>query len=859
MGAQGMNLTGNLGPGRPINPAMGYSITPRAMDYPTGVNQNIQGRTAWGRTSYDTLRGIIDAYDVARMCINHKIDELRSMEPLFVAADGVSGDVDGAIDAARTALEFPDRQTPWDGWLSLWLENVLRYDAGPLYRRRNLDGDVIGLEVLDGTTIVPYVDDNGRRPTAPAPAFAQNIKGMPWVFYTNQDLIYTMFRPQPNSPFGLAPIESVLLSVNTDLRFQKHFLELFTDGTVPNGLMQLPPDTSTPDQVEQWQKYWDAFMAGDQTILHRIVMVPAGSTLTQTKPETFDPTFPHYLMTRVAAAYGVVPQDLGLIEDVNRSNGETQVDVQFRVNTLPWVRFVERTITRYLQKDLGLPVKLSLDTGRDKEDRLAEAQTWAIYVQNAAVSPDEMREELLGLPVDNERKIPRGFVTGKTGFVPLVDVFNVSGPIDPETLAPVDDEPLPLTHHQPVAGVVPEKDVTTGQILAAPLDPDEPEFPGLEKPVPGSGILVPPSAPAAKEASAGVTSATGITGDPTAPVEDEDDDEKTELVKFRRFVKARKVRGVWRDFQFEVIPADVAKLLNAGARAELEGDAYPKAEPVTKGWRDTPAKTPQLNYDLRITDAHQPALADALKAWVKSLDIKSAVQAASKVRKDGAGNDTTAETASNASASADDAAASSAAVNSLNANEPSLDDLQRILQQIRTDGWAAGAHAASEQVPDAEIPMPIAAIDWDTWKPGDTDASALMSDGGFANLLDQEGITLKGITDTLVGEIGNQIADGLDKGLGSDAIARNVETALGDQITAYRAEMIAHTETARAVTTASLQQYDAAGITQFDLIVSDNACDICVAAEADNPHDLDDDAPPLHPRCRCSSAPHVEI
>jgi len=569
---QGMGSTANFGPGTPIQPAAGYSQRPRSTDYPAGVNINLSPRTAWGRTSFETLKAVIDAYDVARMCINHKIDEIRSMEPLFQPADGVSGDVDDAVDAARAALAFPDRVNPYDSWASLLLEGALRYDATTLYRRRNMDGEVIGLEVVDGTTVFPYIDVHGRRPAPPAPAYWQKIKGLTDVWFTTDDITYERFRPQTDSPFGLAPMESILLTANTDLRFQWHFLQMFTDGTVPAGLMQLPADISSPDQVAEWQDYWDAFTSGDQSILHKLIAVPNGTQLLETKPKTFDGNFPQYLMKRTAAAFGVVPQDLGLVDDVNRANGETQVDIQFRVNTLPWVRFVEGILNRYLQRDLGLPVKVSLDTGRDKEDRLADAQVWNLAVQSGAVSPDEWRSDMFGLPIDNERPVPRGIVSSRLGFVPLIAVERVAGPIDPETAAPVDDVPLDPSPFNGTDGVMPDKLPGGTEFKRAPSDPDEPEFPNLEQPIPSTGVIAPPVL-LSKTETAGVTIDTGIEG--VDQVDDEDDEQlvKAELAAFRKFAAARRKRGSWRPFEFEHVNRMTAHRLNVGSYAQIRKDA----------------------------------------------------------------------------------------------------------------------------------------------------------------------------------------------------------------------------------------------------------------------------------------------
>jgi 8-oxo-dGTP pyrophosphatase MutT (NUDIX family) len=583
MAAQGMDNVADFGPGRPMSPAQGYSQDPRVIDYPVGVNISTAERGAWGRMSFDTLNAIVDAYDVARMCINHKADELRSMEPLFLPKDGKAGQsglVDEAIEAARVALEFPDRERPYDEWVSWLMENALRYDAVPLYHRRTMGGDVIGLEVLAGDTIAPLIDQHGRRPRPPAPAFYQRIKGLPWNFYTSQDITYRRFRPQ-GDPYGLPPMESMLLTANTDIRFQWHFLQMFTDGSVPAGFIELPEGISSPDQVAEWQDYWDAMMLGDQAKLHQLIAVPNGTKIQTGRPDSFDEAFPEYLMSRTCAAFGVTPQDLGLVKDVNRANGETQTDIQFRVNTLPWVNWINGILTRYLQRSLGLPVKVQLDTGRDKEDRKAEAEAWKLYVDMGAASPDEARQELLGLPIDNDRPVPRFVMTSRQGPVPLVSLLRIAGPIDPETAAPLDSVPLDSTPFSGVPGVSPDKLPGNPQFKRAPIDPDEPRFPQLEKPVPGTDVVAPaaggaPAAPVQKDATAGVTSASGIEGSPmaavveTKPAEEYEQVVKAaELASYQRFVKARRKAGRWRDFSFTTVDEVTAHRLNDRGRAEV--------------------------------------------------------------------------------------------------------------------------------------------------------------------------------------------------------------------------------------------------------------------------------------------------
>ena len=591
--AQGMGMGGNFTPGRPLQPYFGYSTPARAQDYPVGVNIATQGRAAWGKVSFDVLKALIDAYDVARMCINHKIDELRSMPLMFQPAHGVEDDVEDAIDAARIVLDRPDRELPYDAWLSKWLENALKYDACPLYKRRDYNGDIIGLEVVDGRTIAPYIDENGRRPEPPAPAFWQVIHGMVGTWFTTDDLIYVPFRPQEDSPYGLAPIESVVITANTDIRFQWHFLQLFTDGSVPAGFMELPPDVSQPEQVREWQDHWDAMVMGDQAKLHQLLAVPNGGRYTATKPATFEPKFPEWLMKRTCAAFGVVPQDLGLVSDVNRANGETQVDIQFRVNTLPWVRFVEGTLSRYLQRDIGLPVKVSLDTGRDKEDRLAEAQAHQLYVEMGAESPDEVRVDILGKKIDKERPTPRFFSTQRLGPVTLLAIEGAAGKTDPETFGPAKDQLVLDQPYVPPISVVPTPGTTDDAASQAAIDayqvstrralesqqdpnretPDQREQRGAAQQRPGTGdapLKAAPQGSQDQQQAAGAQATTTGQQKPVAKAADLTGEEAAELSAFREYVTGSRRRGKWtRDFVFKAVSPIVAAELNRGGRAEV--------------------------------------------------------------------------------------------------------------------------------------------------------------------------------------------------------------------------------------------------------------------------------------------------
>lgn len=586
MDRQGLSFGSAFSPGTPIQPFSGYSGLPRGWNMPTGYNI-VSRPLRDARVSFEVLKNLTDHYDIARMCIGHRIDDLRSLGYALTAKRGYTGDPDTVIDEAERIIEYPEgpgATLPFHAWIAKYLEDVLRYDAGCLYRRRDRAGRVIGLKVVSGRTIAPVLDYWGDTPLPPAPAYVQYINGIPWKWLTTDDLIYVPFRPQPDSPYGFAPLEAVLLNANTDLRFQGFFLKWFTEGTVPEGFATAPEDTSTPDQLEEWQQYWDALLYGDDSAKHQLKWVPFGTKFDWPKDRTFDKEFPLYLMRKTAAAYHITPNDLGWTETVNRATADTQVDVQFRIGTMPLVEHVERILNNYLQIDRGLPVEFHFDTGQEKEDRLAEAQTWQIYVETGAASPDEMRRELTGLPINPLRPTPRFFSTQRIGPVPLLAIEGVAGRTDPETYGPAKDQPALDQPFVPPIGVIPHPGTTDDQASTAATDTAQiaarrqldaeqggtslreseaqREQRGAHLGLPQQPAPAKPAAPQQPVAKAQMTGA-----------------EAGELAAFRRFVKQRATWGRWtHDFAFQHVDPATAAELNAGARAEVTGQPVTKAD-----------------------------------------------------------------------------------------------------------------------------------------------------------------------------------------------------------------------------------------------------------------------------------------
>lgn len=553
-------------PGTPIGPYDGYSRHPWTFNRQTAYNIASRPRTNEA-VSFGTLTGLVESYDVAQLVIWHRIDSIRSLDYKLVPAEHVQSDVTSAVPLGLAALRKPDGRNSFKTWLARYLYDILAWDAGTLYRLRNRGGRCIGLQPVDGRTIAPLLDYWGNSPAATAPgdpepeAYVQYVNGLPMGWLTRSDIIYEPFRPVTGSPYGRPPIESVILNANTDLRTQVYYLQYFTEGNLP-AAFAASPESWSPDQIEQFQTYWDAAMYGDQSRKHQIRWMPPGSKFEWSNEREFSDSFSMYLLQKTCAAYHVVPSDLGLTQDINRSSGESQADVQHRVGDLPLMEHVEGILSAFLLDDLGLPLRFEFDRGEEQVDQLAQAEADQKYMDRAVVSASEVREMRYGLT--DAKPIPRVFFTERAGPIPLNSLLAVAGPVDPQTAAPEPGSALPHQVFEDTPGVQPNP-----PLYGAPLA-EQVYGPGAI-PADATTSRGGDATPVAKEGegapAVGITSETGIYGYDLG--RDEEPDEAAvakEMAAFRRFERARRKSGEWRDFEFRAVEQVCGHRLNDDGR-----------------------------------------------------------------------------------------------------------------------------------------------------------------------------------------------------------------------------------------------------------------------------------------------------
>lgn len=123
---------------------------------------------------------------------------------------------------------------------------------------------------------------------------------------------------------------------------------------------------------------------------------------------------------------------------------------------------------------------------------------------------------------------------------------------------------------------------------------------------------------------------------------------------------------------------------------------------------------------------------------------------------------------------------------------------------------------------------------------------------------------LRGITEAMDSQISRALAQGLAEGRASDSIARDLVDRV-DKIGKARARVLARTEIVNAVSEASLNSYEEAGLegvgleAEFSTSGDEAVCAKCEALAAAGPYTIQQARGliPAHPSCRCAWLPIV--
>lgn len=417
---------GWFGPLNPLVPIAPPEVAGRQFDYPSGYNLTVYPRAYEGLPVY-VLRGLADSCDILRIILESRKDQVVRLDwsigprdPLAARAAKKTGKSDPRAAAAETFFRSPDAEHTWDEWLRMLLEDLFVLDAACAYKRREVGGALYGLEPIDGGTIKRVIDDWGRTPAVPYPAYQQILKGFPAVNYTRDDLIYKPRNQRTNRVYGYSAVEQIIMTVNICLRRETSTLQYFTEGNVPEALIGVPDDW-TPDQIKQFQDYFDGMLEGNTSAKRHAKFVPSGvgKTFVQVRDPDLKSLFDEWLARIICFTFGISPTPF--VSQVNRATAETEKQRSEEDGLVPIQRWVKSLIDSVLLNDFGLD-DLEFKWAEDEEtDQKTLSDIITGQVGAGLITRDEGRDRLGYEPLPNNLGAT-ALVTTPTGPVPI-DAF----------------------------------------------------------------------------------------------------------------------------------------------------------------------------------------------------------------------------------------------------------------------------------------------------------------------------------------------------------------------------------------------------------------------------------------------------
>lgn len=463
---------------------------PRRYEYQVAQNINI---TETRLVPFKTLRAAADQIDIVRRCIEVIKNKTAGLEwDIVLGNDAVeqvmaeTGETNRvrALQLAQTkfndeisrARKFWEKPDPSNGlgfgdWLMMALEEILVLDAWAVWPQRSVKGDLLGLQILDGSTIKPLIDDRGMRPTPPFPAYQQILYGFPRSEFaaptetedvdgefSSDELQYLVRNRRTHTVYGYSPTERSLNLADIYLRRQQWLRAEYTDGVIPELLFRSDANFgNSPDLLRAYENVLNDELSGQTEQRKRARILPAGLDPIQMDGygERFKNEMDMFLIESICGHFGVMPTEIGYapkggLGGSGHQQGQAQTsEVAMLVPLQTWI---SQQLSQLSYVFLGMPRVLEFRLMPSKRaDDLASAQVDDLESRNGGLTLNERRSakglSLIDAPEADQPIMVLGstaYLVTTDGLVPVggADVDATPNPENDATSADASTEPV---------------------------------------------------------------------------------------------------------------------------------------------------------------------------------------------------------------------------------------------------------------------------------------------------------------------------------------------------------------------------------------------------------------------------------
>lgn len=347
--------------------------------------------------SFSLLRQVAKHDAIIRICINaiKKSVSQSKWDVVLKEGEKMTPEIKSQIDYLKKLFLLQNKNNEnMRILLDRVIEDLLVLDAGVIEKVRNINGQIVGLNSVDGATIRPRYNAWGE--FDPDAAYVQVVNEKEVATFKQEEMIYMMANPQNEIAlfgYGMSPIESILLTVQASLNADMFNARAFSDDNVPPGMVDL--GDMSEEQAQQFIRIWDNTVISDTKRIKFVWGSKEPIKYTAFQKNNKDMQFIEYIdwLSRLKlATYGLTPMDANITHDVNRSTANAERDISNSRGVHSTKRLFEEYFNREIVATMGFDaIEFKFAGSENISESKTRAEIDKIYVECGVLSPEEIR------------------------------------------------------------------------------------------------------------------------------------------------------------------------------------------------------------------------------------------------------------------------------------------------------------------------------------------------------------------------------------------------------------------------------------------------------------------------------------
>lgn len=298
-----------------------------------------------GKANVALFRNWAEHSEWVRAAINIRKAQVASAEWDIVPVDPELKFDEDLRKKIRDSLRRPNPRVrdSFRSFIEPIIEDLLVLDAGVIEKERRFNGKLFAMHAVDAGKIKVSTVWDGENPKEAR--YYWYPDGQLRASFVNEDMIYISANGRTYSVLGLSPLETLKLAIDSELSTNVYNTRQ-VQNAAPDGMLDLG-EGARPDQVEGFKSYWFSEVAGKGALA--FIGGSKNAKFSPFRASNRDMQFREwqdYLVRKIAAVFGLAPQDLNQLGDTNRATADVQQENTDDRGLRPLLQLIQDFLTR---------------------------------------------------------------------------------------------------------------------------------------------------------------------------------------------------------------------------------------------------------------------------------------------------------------------------------------------------------------------------------------------------------------------------------------------------------------------------------------------------------------------------------